>query len=573
MPQDVLQDILVRRGFLCPSYEVYGGVSGFYDYAPLGGMLKRNIENLWRRFFVVEEGFFEVDTPTIAPEQVFVASGHVENFADPVVSCRKCGTTYRADHFLQEKLGAENLSPEPEVLQRLIEERGVRCNCGGELGEVRRSSLMFSTTIGAGGRRGYLRPETAQGMFVMFPRLYSFYRKKLPFGVVQIGRAYRNEISPRQGLLRLREFTQAEAEIFVDPEEKRVHPGFGRYAGERLRLVPRSGEVLELSAKEAVERGVLPHEFLAYYMAHTRRFLMEVGIPGERIRFRQHLKDEMAHYAEDCWDAEVLTKRYGWVEVVGIADRTDYDLRAHESLSGVEMRAFRQFREAVTKRVMRLVPNMQVLGPEFRGLAPRIAEAVEKLPEEAAEEFERTGRLEVHVEGEKVVLGERHLRVEQVELRQTGEKFTPHVIEPSFGIDRILYAVLECALAEREGKRVLRLRPQVAPVKAAVFPLVSREELEEVALEIFREIKSQGMPAVYDASDSIGRRYARVDEIGVPFAVTVDFESLENGTVTLRHRDTAEQVRVGAKEVPGLIRRLCEGMSWDELREKLAAAP
>ncbi len=572
MPQDVLQEILLRRGFLCPSYEVYGGVSGFYDYAPLGAMLKRNIENLWRRYFVVEEGFFEVDTPTIAPEQVFVASGHVENFADPVVSCRKCGTTYRADHLVQERLGLSSVSAEPEKLQELINEHGIKCNCGGELGEVARSSLMFSTGIGAGGRRrGYLRPETAQGMFILFPRLYAFYRKRLPFGVAQIGRAYRNEISPRQGLLRLREFTQAEAEIFVDPAEKAKHPRFAKYAGDRLRLLPRDGVEVVLSASEAVRRGVLPHEFLAYYLAHTQRFLLELGIPAERLRFRQHLRDEMAHYAEDCWDAEVKTERYGWVEVVGIADRTDYDLRAHERMSGAEMKAFRQFSEPVVRRELRLVPEMQTLGPEFRALAPKIAEKVRSLGERAAREFERTGRLEVEVGDERVVLTERHLRVEEVELRVTGEKFTPHVIEPSFGIDRILYAVLECALSEREGKRVLRLRPAIAPVKAAVFPLLAKEELEKLARSLFEELRRQGVVAVYDASDSIGRRYARVDEIGVPFAVTVDFESLENGTVTLRLRDTAEQLRVASREVPELIRSLCSGMSWQELRERLEA--
>jgi glycyl-tRNA synthetase len=560
MSGDVME-IALRRGFINPSYEIYGGVSGFYDYAPLGAALKKNLEDIWRRYFVVEEGFFEISSPTISPEDVFIASGHVSNFVDPLVSCEKCGSAFRADHLISAALDIKTDGLSFKELDKLILEHKLRCpDCGGELGEVYSYNLMFKTYIGPGRKKvGYLRPETAQGIFILFPRLYSFYRKKLPFGVAQIGKAYRNEISPRQGLIRLREFTQAEVEIFIDPKDK-THPNFSRYAEEKLRLLPQDSEdVVELTAREAVERGIVKHEFLCYYLVHTQRFLLELGIPYEKLRFRQHLREEMAHYAADCWDAEVRTERFGWIEVVGIADRTDYDLKAHEKHSGIELRAFRQFPEPIKRRRLVLEPKMSKLGPEFKRLAGKVAEALKELPESEVERFAEQGSVEISVAEEKVTITREHAEVKEVEETITGEKFIPHVIEPSFGIDRIFYCVLENAYYQRDGKNVLKLSPRLAPVKAAVFPLLNREELVKVAREIFDEVKRAGILALFDASDSIGRRYARVDEIGVPFAITIDFDTLEDETVTIRERDSAEQVRVPKREVAEILRDLIAG--------------
>ncbi|WP_456475167.1 glycine--tRNA ligase [Candidatus Pyrohabitans sp.] len=556
-----IMEIALRRGFINPSYEIYGGVSGFYDYAPLGAALKKNLEDIWRRYFVVEEGFMEISSPTISPEDVFIASGHVNNFVDPLVSCQKCGSAFRADHLIAAAIDVKTDGLSYRELDRLIQEHKLRCpDCGGELSEVYSYNLMFKTYIGPGSRKvGYLRPETAQGMFILFPRLYSFYRKKLPFGVAQIGKAYRNEISPRQGLIRLREFTQAEVEIFIDPSDK-SHSNFARYADEKLRLLPQDSEdVVELSAREAVERGIVKHEFLCYYLVHTQRFLLDIGIPYEKLRFRQHLREEMAHYAADCWDAEVRTQRFGWIEVVGIADRTDYDLRAHEKQSGVELRAFRQFPEPVRRKRLVLEPKMAKLGPEFKSLAAKIAQALKELSQDEVKRFAEQGNLVLRVEGEEVTLTQEHAEVKEVEETITGEKFLPHVIEPSFGIDRIFYCVLENAFYRREDKNVLRLNPRLAPVKAAVFPLLNREELVEVARDVFNDVKRGGILALFDASDSIGRRYARVDEIGVPFAVTIDFDTLEDETVTIRERDSAEQVRVHRGRVAELLADLIEG--------------
>ena len=560
MSGDVME-IALRRGFINPSYEIYGGVSGFYDYAPLGAALKKNLEDIWRRYFVIEEGFFEISSPTISPEDVFIASGHVSNFVDPLVSCEKCGSAFRADHLISSTIDVKTDGLSFEELSKLIREHRLRCpDCGGRLGDVYSYNLMFKTYIGPGRKKvGYLRPETAQGIFILFPRLYSFYRKKLPFGVAQIGKAYRNEISPRQGLIRLREFTQAEVEIFIDPKDKR-HPNFERYAGERLRLLPQDREEeVELTAREAVEQGIVKHEFLCYYLVHTQRFLLELGIPYERLRFRQHLREEMAHYAADCWDAEVKTERFGWIEVVGIADRTDYDLKAHERHSGVELRAFRQFEKPEKRHRLVLEPRMAKLGPEFKRLAKKIAETLRELPESDVRRFAERGELELSIAEERVLITREHAEVKEVEEVVTGEKFVPHVVEPSFGIDRILYCVLESAYYQREGKNVLRLSPELAPVKAAVFPLLSREELVRVAREVFEEVKRAGILAIFDASDSIGRRYARVDEIGVPFAVTIDFDTLEDETVTIRERDSAQQVRVPKSEVAGVLRDLIDG--------------
>ncbi len=540
-------EIALRRGFIYPSFEIYGGVSGFYDYGPLGALLKKNVEDLWREFFCLEEGFLEISSPTISPEEVFIASGHVKNFTDPIVSCKKCHSFFRADHLLK-NLGIDAEGMSLEEINRTIRERNIKCpECGGELSEAKSFNLMFKTYIGPGNAKtGYLRPETAQGIFILFPRIYEFYRKKLPFGVAQIGKAYRNEISPRQGLIRLREFTQAEVEIFIDPRDK-THPEFNKYAKEKLRLLPRDGKEIEITAEEAVKKGIIAHEFLCYYLVHTKRFLLACGIPEERLRFRQHLLEEMAHYAKDCWDAEVYTERYGWIEVVGIADRTDYDLRAHERESGVELKAFREFKEPKIIRKKVVEPKLHILGPKFRGKAKKIAELISKLKPEEIE------GAEIEVDGEKIKVEREFYEIKEVEEKISGESFTPHVIEPSFGIDRILYCILESSYMERDGKNVLRLSPKVAPIKAAVYPLVKKEPLIKIAKEIFENLRKNGIYCIYDENDSIGRRYARADEIGVPFAITVDFESLEDGRATVRFRDTTEQQRIKIEDIPGFI--------------------
>ncbi len=558
-----VMDLAKRRGFIWPTSECYGAVAGFIDYGPLGAMMKRRVENIWREFYVIREGYYEIECPTIAQEAVFIASGHVKGFSDKMCQCPHCKEYLRADHVAE----AGNIHNASTMKNEDLAAAITSCicpACNEVLGNVAvfNFNLMFSTTIGPGSQRiGYLRPETAQGMFVDFSRLLRFYRDKLPFGAVQIGKSYRNEISPRQGMIRLREFTQAEAEIFVHPNEKNHHPSFKRYADYCMPLLTyiqqqNCEDPVEITMREAVDRGIIANEYVAYYVALTHDLLVTIGIKPERLRFRQHLPDERAHYATDCWDAEVFSPRFGWVETVGIADRTDYDLKAHSGQSGTPMTVFIQYEEPKKTERRRIIPNMSVLGKQYRTKAKAVFAALEHAtptPDGA----------DVEVDGEKIHIPADlfEVRDEVVEVR--GEEIVPHVIEPSYGIDRMCYAVLEQAydedIADGESRTVMRLSPTIAPVQVAVFPLMNRDGLDTLAQEIISTFHARGILAEYDDSGAIGRRYRRQDEIGTPFAVTVDYESKENNTVTLRSRDTMKQVRIPIPDLPGIVEALVKG--------------
>ncbi|MDD1667172.1 MAG: glycine--tRNA ligase [Methanomicrobiales archaeon] len=555
-------ELAKRRGFIWPSAEIYGGVAGLIDYGPLGAQMKRRIEDAWRAFYVIREGFYEIECPTVGIEPIYVASGHVKGFSDKMCQCPHCEEYLRADHVAAGAGidGAAGMTT--EALAGCL--RMLPCTaCGEELGEVKvfDFNLMFNTWIGPGSqRKGYLRPETAQGIFTDFPRLLRFYRDKLPFGAVQVGKSYRNEISPRQGMIRLREFTQAEAEIFVHPEGKR-HPRFDRYALYEVPLLGCSAqeakeEPVRMTMREAVEKGLVANEYVAYYIALTCDILVSIGVDPARLRFRQHLTTERAHYAADCWDAEFLSKRFGWVELVGIADRTDYDLKAHAGVSGVALTAYIPLETPRVERRRRILPDMKALGPKFRGKAKQVADAL-------VEADPGPGGVEVTVDGEKVLIPASLYQVRDEDVEVRGVEVMPHVIEPSYGIDRMCYAVLEHAytedMVEGELRRVLRLPARVAPVQAGVFPLVSRDGLDRVAREIADALTGAGIFTEFDESGAIGRRYRRQDEIGTPYAVTVDYQTLEDGTVTVRERDSMAQVRVKRAALPGTLQGLIAG--------------
>jgi len=554
-------ELAKRRGFLWPSFEIYGATAGFWDFGPLGAILKRRVENLWRELYVIREGFFEIESPTIGVEDMFAASGHVDNFVDLIVDCKKCGEMFRADHLAQD-VGKESTR---DGVAKLIKTHNIRCpECGGELGEVRTFNLMFRTTIGPSSERvGYLRPETAQGMFVDFPRLLRFYRDKLPFGIVQIGKAYRNEISPRQGVIRLREFTLAEAEIFVDPRGK-SHPRFDEVSDTVLRLYPekeqlRGKDEIEISVKDAVKKGIILNQFMGYHLALVHLFLTGVGIKPENLRFRQHKKEEMAHYAADCWDAETLLD-LGWVELVGIADRTDYDLKSHAKKSGVDMGVFVRYSKPKVVERLHIKPKMDVLGPKFKDRAAKVADALMGLRPERLDEL---GKERIEVDGKTMRIDPSWVECERVSEEVHGEKVAPHVIEPSYGIDRIVYALLEHSLAEEmvEGEKrlVLRLPPRVAPIQVAVLPLLTKGDLVEVAKEVALVLRENAILVEYDDSGTIGRRYRRHDEIGSPFAITIDHQTLEDNTVTIRERDSMKQIRVSIDGISDTIRGLLDG--------------
>lgn len=579
-------DLAKRRGFLWPSYEVYGGLAGFYDYGPLGAAMKVRFEDLWRRTFHGSAvPMAEVRCPRVTPHDVLKASGHVDEFTDLVTKCGKCGHPARADHLVEEA-GYEGTADalSPEAIDAEIEARKPKCPQCGKVawGKAAPQNLMNATEIGPGsGRTGYLRPETAQGIFTDFPHLLRHFRGKLPFGGIQVGGSNRNEISPRQGMLRLREFNMMEAEVFFEETNVPFAP-FQAVADRTATFVPNTDEQpRELSFRQAVDDGVVANEPLAYFLALTQQFLLAAGMDPARLRFRQHLGDEMAHYASDCWDAEFHSDRYGWVECVGVADRGCYDLSQHAEHSGKvgDFQVTVDLPEPYTFTARKLVPNMGILGRTFKAEAKEIAAKLEavfddqlrtladaahkgfdaawlddelvvkgpKKPEKVDESLDLDG-VEVPADGYMVLDGEWTI---------TGRKLIPRVIEPSFGVDRILYALWEHAYerSEKNGEpyTVLHLSPAVAPVHAAVLPLTGKDGLPELAHELEARLRAAGYATDYDVSGNIGRRYARQDEIGTPFCITLDPDTLTDQAVTVRDRDTTEQERVKMDDLPGWL--------------------
>jgi glycyl-tRNA synthetase len=565
-----LSELAKRRGFFFPSNGVYGGVAGFYTYGPEGAALKRHLEDAWRDRFTVKEGNQEIEAPTIMPEAVFEASGHLDGFDDMLVECADCGESHRADHLIEDNTGIEDAEalPIPEV-EELIREHELVCpSCGAALaGEpVEEFNLMFETTIGPGsGQQGYMRPETAQGIFVEFPQLAEYARNQLPFGVTQIGPAYRNEISPRKGVIRVREFTQAELEQFVNPE--RDEPGLSRVSDVEVTLYPienqreEGREYLTTTIGEAVEEGTIASEWVAYYLGIAQEWYERVGVDMDRFRFRQHLPGERAHYASDCWDAE--SELGGdWVEIAGFAYRGDYDLSKHADHADEEFTVFEQYDEPITTERATVDPDMSYLGPEFGGTAGEIADALETLAERDRAAFEgETVAVEVAGEFHEIPTEKTGFSIEEV--TESGEHVTPHVVEPSFGVGRTLYTLLVHAYHEDEvdgeERSYLSLAPEIAPTTVGVFPLMDRDGLGERARRVASALRESGLEVAYDDSGNIGRRYRRQDEVGTPFCVTVDYETAESETVTVRDRDSTAQVRVPTGELAGVLAALRDG--------------
>ena len=599
-------ELAKRRGFLWPAYEVYGGAAGFYDYGPLGATMKKRFEDLWRHVFVRTEStpMAEIFCPRVTPEAVLVASGHVGEFTDLLVTCLACKAPTRADHLVTAAgyKGNAGALKAPEIDAQLAALKPKCPSCAKAAGftPAVKQNLMNATEIGPGsGRVGYLRPETAQGIFVDYPLLFRHFREKLPFGVVQLGGSNRNEISPRQGMLRLREFSMMEAEVFYDPGRK-THPRFHEVKDRTATFVPQTDEKDHVTTfGQAVATKMVANEALAYWLARTQEFLLAAGMDPARLHFRQHLKDEMAHYAADCWDAEFLSDRYGWVECVGIADRGSYDLTQHAKHSGKDekhpvtgatvrrmnsefLRALAPFEPALVFETTLHAPSkkffptlkQQARAAEWAmaNASPYAADAKAKGLDvgEWAERAERflitekelsrtpaTQPLTVTVNGQAVTVPAECYDVVRIEATVQGTRILPCVIEPSFGVDRILYALWEHAheSGEKNGEAYTRLRlsPKVAPVQVAILPLTGKDGLPEKAAEIDWALRSSGFLTDVDESGSIGRRYARQDEVGTPICLTVDNETASDGKVTVRDRDTGAQERVA---VSGLVEHL-----------------
>jgi len=572
-----IAELAKRRGFFFQTAGVYGGVGGFYTYGPHGASLKDNLEAAWRELFVTREGHMEIDAPTVMPESVFAASGHLETFDDMILECPDCGASHRADHLVEDNTDIEEAeSLPPAEIAAVIAEHDITCpTCGVALaGEpVEEFNLMFETNIGPGtASPGYLRPETAQGIFVDFPQLSQYARNQLPFGVAQIGRAYRNEISPRKGLVRVREFSQAELEQFFNPETD--DPPLARVADVSLPLYSATqqaaddGGLQELTVEEAVDRGVIESDWLAFYLGLSLDWYASIGVDMDRFRYRQHRSGELSHYAADCWDAE--TEIGGdWVEVTGFAYRGSYDLDKHADYSEESFSVFEQYDQPVTVEQPTVDPDMSELGPRFGGVATDIADALETRAEQDPDAFDgETVAVEVDGDRYTVPVEQTGFAVETV--TESGEHVTPHVVEPSFGIGRLVYTALVHAYREDEvdgeTRQYLALPPSVAPTTVGVFPLMDRDGLDEYAERVAEELRATGLAVTYDDAGAIGRRYRRQDEVGTPFCVTVDYDSVEADTVTIRERDTTAQRRVPVGDLGETLLALRDGdCQFDEL--------
>ncbi|WCJ32745.1 Glycine--tRNA ligase [Euphorbia peplus] len=559
----------------------------------------------WKnKHFVNVEKMLEVDCSCPTPEIVLKASGHVDKFTDLMVKDERTGTCYRADHLLKDfvtekllkdlSLSLEKTVELKQLLARLddlssdelgaaIREHGITSpDTKNPLSDPYPFNLMFKTSIGpSGSNTAYMRPETAQGIFVNFKDLYSFNGNKLP-AAAQVGQAFRNEISPRQGLLRTREFTLAEIEHFVDPEDK-SHPKFSEVAHLDFLMFPRERQISgESAAKirlgDAVSKGTVNSQTLGYFIGRVYLFLTSLGIDEKRLRFRQHLSNEMAHYAVDCWDAEIECS-YGWIECVGIADRSTYDLRAHEEKRKVSLKAQEKFSEPKEVKKLIITPVNKEIGVAFRSHQKMVVEALEAMDEIAAMDMkaalETKGEVEFYVCSlEKNVTIKKSMVAISKETRFENKRdFTPGVIEPSFGIGRIMYCLFEHCFYTRPGKtgdellNVFRFPVFVAPYKCTVLSLVKNQEFEEVAEVISKSLDEAGIPHKIDITGtSIGRRYARADELGIPFGITVDSLS----SVTIRERDCKDQIRVQVDEAVTIMESMIYGRrrTWEDVWSK-----
>ncbi|KAJ1569818.1 Glycine--tRNA ligase 1, mitochondrial [Nowakowskiella sp. JEL0078] len=635
--RSALDAVLTRRFFFAPSFQIYGGVAGFFDYGPSGCALQNNILDVWRKHFVLEEDMLEIDCTNITTDNVFKTSGHVDRFADWIVRDSITREIFRQDHLVKQvlkqrledsqilsKAGAnaayekkrlkikgnilddeiikeyENLLESldnyqgPELFELMNKFQIVSPETGNPLTEPVIFNLMFDCQIGPTGKeKGYLRPETAQGHFLNFKKLLEFNSNRMPFASASVGKSFRNEISPRGGLLRLREFTIAEIEHFVDPLNKQ-HLRFNEIRSIVLPLYSSQNQInnsgiIHKEIGEAVDEGMVNNETLGYFMARIYLFLVRIGIDKNRIRFRQHLSNEMAHYATDCWDAEIESSS-GWIECVGCADRSAYDLTAHSKATNEKLIV----REPLPKPIYRtswvLSANGKILGPKFKNDVSKVKDYFLSLKNDD----DTWNSLELINLKRKLELGKGRTLIttnnfsfeitsEMLTIEQKTEKisireFTPNVIEPSFGIGRIIHSLIEhvywvrnVSLNEekKEPPTVLSFPPIVAPYKCLIVPLSNQDVFIPYIKETVSELRRLGLSSrIDDSAGSIGRRYARSDEIGIPFGVTVDFQTLKDGTVTLRERDSTNQIRESTKVISRIINDLCtEQTTWAEVEK------
>jgi glycyl-tRNA synthetase len=634
-----LDAVLARRFFFAPAFEIYGGVAGLYDYGPTGSSLQANILDAWRKHYIIEEDMLELDTTIMTLSEVLKTSGHVDKFADWMVKDVKNGEIYRADHLVEAviesrlkgdkeargikedpnagkeedekkkkkkskvkttavKLDDEVVAEYESTLAQIDNYTGAELGAlikkynitnpttGNELSEPVEFNLMFESNIGPTGHiKGYLRPETAQGHFVNFARLLEFNNGRVPFASAQIGKSFRNEISPRQGLLRVREFTMAEIEHFVDPADKK-HVRFNEVKDVVLALLPKDvqmegkTDITHMTIGDAVEKGIVDNETLGYFLARTQLFLTKIGIDPKRMRCRQHMANEMAHYAADCWDFEIQSS-YGWIECVGCADRSAYDLSVHQARTKQPLRVQQRLEQPVTVEKLEVTFDAKAFGIKFKKDAGTIKETLLASDKERLQcikdELEKDGKSKVKCsDGKTYEIEASLIKITPKTVTEHVREFVPNVIEPSFGIGRILYSLLEHSYWAREqdkARGVLSFPVLVAPIKVLIVAISNDPKLTAVIHELTRKLRKFGIASrVDDSGASIGKKYARNDELGTPFGCTVDFATLQNGTITLRERDTTSQLIGKIDDVIAVVDELVKGtLTWEGAGEKLEA--
>jgi glycyl-tRNA synthetase len=485
MNTEQLATFCKQKGFVYQSSEIYGGLAGVYDYGHTGTLLKHNWIQAWKKFFIrLDPNFFEIDTGIAMHESVFKASGHLKNFFDPIVSIEGSTETHRADHVIEEATGEKAEGFSTEKMLSIITEQKLLGDIDYAKVSIENLNMMFPIDMGPKkGTKAYLRPETAQSPYVNFKLQFELLREKLPMGLALIGRVYRNEIAPRNMLLRTREVEQAELQIFFNPNKIDEHPKFEEYKDFKVKVQfakNRNKDPEYIALKDLP----LP-KFYAYHMAKVQEFYFNVmKVPEANFKFLELDGKEKAFYNKFHFDIEVNLNSAGWTEVGGIHYRTDHDLKGHQEVSKKKM-----------------------------------------------EVFDAT----------------------------TGERFIPHVLELSFGLGRNIYTLLDQHYNEDEarGNVNLQLPNKLAPYQVAIFPLMGKPVLTAVAEKLFNDLIDEDIVAVYDKSGSVGKRYARQDEIGTPYCVTIDYETIEDGankgTVTIRNRDTTEQERIKLEDVKAYV--------------------
>ena len=470
-------ELASRKSIFYPSNEIYRAPAGFWSFGPIGEAIRRKIIDFWRKEFVQKNEMLEIDGSITMPEDVFKASGHLTSLVDPIVICKKCESRFRADKLLSEKLN--KLIPESLSLSEfnaMMKKNNIKCpSCKGELSEIEKSSLMVETKI-RGEKKFYLRPEACQSIFLEFLRMSKTMRLTLPKGIAQVGKAFRNEISPRQSILRAIEFMQMEAEIFFNPEKINDMGEFKSVENYKLKVLRvDKKDIEEISCKDLVNKKVISGKLPCYYLARQQQFYEKLGIPKNKMRYRELSKDDRAFYSKESFDFEILTS-VGWLELSANNYRQDYDLKGHSNGSG-----------------------------------------------------------------------------EDLSFNEEGKKFIPHIFEVSIGVDRTLYAVLELSFVKEKERNVLKLNPRLSPYDCAVFPLVNKDGMDLKAKEIVKVLRDNLYEVFYDDSGSVGRRYRRMDEVGVKVCITTDGDSLKKNDVTIRDRDSMKQVRVKISDLPCVL--------------------